>query len=73
MARSNMKAEAFIKTNDGQEIPWYTVYEDGSVVWHLSEDKAKEYKRLMMKHAGENMSMYLISHPEASLWGRTNQ
>ena len=48
MARSNMKAEAFIKTNDGQEIPWYTVYEDGSVVWHLSEDKAKEYKRLMI-------------------------
>lgn len=72
MARSNMKAEAYIKTSDGRELLWYTIDESGNVVWHLPEQEAAKYKRQMMKNAGENMSAYLNTHRDAAMWGRTN-
>lgn len=73
MARSGkMKVEAYIKISEDEEILWYTLYEDGTVVWHLPQEESKKYKQIMMKHAGENMSLYLQQHPEAGLWGKTN-
>ncbi len=73
MARSNkLKAEAYIKLENGEEVLWYTIDENGEIVWHLPEEKAKEYKRRMMKRVGENMSLYLSNHPEAGMWGKTN-
>lgn len=72
MARSKLKAETFIKLDNGQEIPWYTVYADGTVAWHLPQEEGEKYKKKMMERVGRNMSDYINNHPEASLWGKTN-
>ena len=68
MARSAIKAEAFIRLDNGEELPWYTVYTDGTVVWHLPEEASARYRQQMTKHIGEEMSLYLAQHPEAGLW-----
>lgn len=73
MARSkSLKAEAYIKLENGKELLWYTIDENGGIVWHLPKEEAKEYKRRMMKRAGENMSLYLSNHPEAGMLEKTN-
>lgn len=73
MAGSNtMKAEAYIKISESESVLWYEVTENGDVIWHLPEEKVREYKRIMTERMGRTMDCYLRAHPEASLWGKTN-
>lgn len=72
MAKSNLKVEAYIETENGEAVLWYTIDESGGVIWHLPKDRAQEYKKRMMQRTGENLSMFLNSHPDAAMWEKTN-
>lgn len=72
MAENKLKAQAFIKISEDETILWYEVFEGGEVKFYLSEEESNYYRDLMMKNVGRNMSRYLENHPEASMWGATN-
>lgn len=72
MARQALKVEAYIELNEKETVLWYTIDENGTVTWFLPKDKEDALKKIMLDRAGRRMSDYIANHPEAGLWGRTN-
>ena len=72
MARQKLKARAFLEI-DGERRLWYEISEDGSVTWHLPKEAVKQAKSQMMKNIGSNMSRYINTNPDSTLWGIANR
>lgn len=65
MARQALSAEVYININ-GEDKLWYSISADRKVTWYLPKD-IKEKKQIL-KNIGKQMSIYMLSHPECSLW-----
>ena len=57
---------------DGETKLWYEVDVSGNVTWHLPKDVTKNLVDKMLDNVGKRMSDYINNHPEATLWGYTN-
>ena len=72
MASKKLKAEAFINLPNGDSVLWYTIDEDGSVTWHLPQNKADAYKKAMLDRAGREFSLYIKNNPDSKIWDRAS-
>ena len=57
---------------DGETKLWYEVDANGNVTWHLPKDVTQKLRDKMLENTGYRMSDYINNHPEATLWGATN-
>lgn len=71
MARyPKMTAKVYINI-DGENKLWYEIDENKNVTWYLPEDISARIEEKMLKNIGDNMSRYIMNHPESALWGES--
>ncbi len=71
MASKKLTLKAYIKV-EGKDVLWYEIDENDNVTYYLPKEKTQAYVKAMLKNTGERMSQYINNHPEATLWGATN-
>ncbi len=72
MARyPKLTSQAYINI-DGEDVLWYEIDEDGKVTWYLPENESEILEQKMLDNISRNMSRYIMSHPDSTLWGKTN-
>ena len=72
MKRQKLKARVFVELN-GESVLWYELDEEGAVTWRLPKEVGGEIKAKMLKNIGGNMSRYMLTHKDCSLWEATDQ